>query len=437
MSLLYSEQVKLTPLTLAAMASAGVPGLFPVAASPYEEDNPDYASAVVVDSARQRWVVRAPQNHEASVRLESEHVILHSFSPGLRARLPFQLPTVVGSATSEGLQSFVYPEVPGEVLEIEELARRSHVVTPERDPLATQLGKVIATIHTLPAELVQDADLPMYSHEQCRKRMLSELDRAASTGKVPAGLLRRWEAWLEDESMWQFRPTVVHGDLTEDNIVLDGTRLSAVRGWHDLHVGDPSLDFSWLMSCPDQEFADAIIEVYSVQLPHAPDRYLLRRAYLHAEFAIAQWLVRAHERQDRETVREAVSMLETLEDDLRAAGAIASPGTHSVPAQDNDAATSAAGSATDSAEPSSVSGSGSSAAGLVPSGSAGSRDGRPGASPDSRGSTGPTSRGEGVSAGGYPSGVGSTRASSGPTRDEDDTPPSIPTSGQYRQGGRR
>ncbi|WP_269927926.1 phosphotransferase [Kocuria massiliensis] len=417
------------------MASAGVPGLFPVAASPYEDDNPDYTSAVVVDSARQRWIVRAPQNHEASVRLESEHVILHSFSPGLRARLPFQLPTVVGSATSQGLQSFVYPEVPGEVLDIEELARRSHVVTPERDPLATQLGKVIATIHTLPAELVQDADLPMYSHEQCRKRMLSELDRAASTGKVPSALLRRWEAWLEDESMWQFRPTVVHGDLTEDNLVLDGTRLSAVRGWHDLHVGDPSLDFSWLMSCPDQEFADAIIEVYSVQLPHAPDRYLLRRAYLHAEFAIAQWLVRAHERQERETVREAVAMLETLEEDLRAAGAIASPGTHSVPAKDPSAATPTTTRTSDAPGRSTVAGPGASTARGFADRSAGPQAPQGRGDADTDVTTDLSPRGDSHPAGGSPSGAGSTRAASGSA--DDDTAHPVPMSGHYRQDGRR
>ncbi|GEM_PF-286402 len=396
MSLLYSEQVKLTPLTLAAMASAGVPGLFPVAASPYEEDNPDYASAVVLDSARQRWIVRAPQNHEASVRLESEHVILHSFSPGLRARLPFQLPTVVGSASSQGLQTFVYPEVPGEVLDIEELARRSHVVTPERDPLSTQLGKVIATIHTLPAELVQEADLPMYSHEQCRKRMLSELDRAASTRKVPSALLRRWEAWLEDENMWQFRPTVVHGDLSEDNIVLDGTRLSAVRGWHDLHVGDPALDFSWLMSCPDQEFADAIIEIYSVQLPHAPDRYLLRRAYLHAEFAIAQWLIRATEQRDQDTIREAVSMLEDLESDLRASGALDSPTTR--PTTDGTSAHSESSSDKTSTR-------------------------------SDRGNDQPTSS-VGVLVGAVASGSGSSRARVVDAPSEEPTP--VPTSGHYR-----
>ena len=133
------------------MASAGVPGLFPVAVDAYEVENPEYVGAVVLDSARQRWIVRCPRTQEASVRLESEHVILHSFTPGLRARLPFQLPTVVGSADRDGLRTFVYPEIPGEVVDIEELVRRSHVVSPEREPLSTQLGKALATIHTLPA----------------------------------------------------------------------------------------------------------------------------------------------------------------------------------------------------------------------------------------------------------------------------------------------
>ena len=131
------------------MASAGVPGLFPVAVDAYEVENPEYVGAVVLDSARQRWIVRCPRTQEASVRLESEHVILHSFTPGLRARLPFQLPTVVGSADRDGLRTFVYPEIPGEVVDIEELVRRSHVVSPEREPLSTQLGKALATIHTL------------------------------------------------------------------------------------------------------------------------------------------------------------------------------------------------------------------------------------------------------------------------------------------------
>lgn len=312
----------LTPLTLAALASAGVPGLFPVAADPFDEENPDYVSAVVVDSARQRWLVRSPRTVQAGVRLESEHVILHSFSPSLRARMPFQLPTVVGSADRGGLRSFVYPQIPGQVVELEELIRRSRVVDPERPSVGTQLGRAIATIHALPEDLIREGNLPVYDAEQCRQRMLSDLDRAAGTGRVPAPLLRRWERLLEDPTLWRFRTTVVHGDLSEDSLIFEGGRLSGIRGWHDLQVADPAMDFAWLMSCPEQEFADRIVEVYTVELPHAPDEHLLTRAYLHAEFALATWLVRAVDREDEPTVREAGEMLRVLEQDLAESGAL-------------------------------------------------------------------------------------------------------------------
>ncbi|OAX61428.1 hypothetical protein A5N15_05265 [Rothia kristinae] len=295
------------------MASAGCPGSFPVAVDAYEVENPEYVGAVVLDSARQRWIVRCPRTQEASVRLESEHVILHSFTPGCGLACPSSCPPSSARRTGTGCGR--------------SCTRRSRVrwwtsrswcaaptwSSPEREPLSTQLGKALATIHTLPIEIVREGDLPTYTAQRCRDRMLAELDRAAGTGKVPAPLLRRWESRLEDPRLWRFRPTVIHGDLSEENLVLDGTRLAAVRGWHDMQVADPAADFAWLMSCPDQDFADAIVEVYTVQLPHTPDPHLLRRAYLHAEFALAQWLVRGTEQGDEATVSEAQAMLRTLE----------------------------------------------------------------------------------------------------------------------------
>ena len=150
------------------------------------------------------------------------------------------------------------------------------------------------------------------------------------------------------------------------------------------------------MSCPDQEFADAIIEIYSVQLPHAPDRYLLRRAYLHAEFAIAQWLIRATEQRDQDTIREAVSMLEDLESDLRASGALDSPTTR--PTTDGTSAHSESSSDKTSTR-------------------------------SDRGNDQPTSS-VGVLVGAVASGSGSSRARVVDAPSEEPTP--VPTSGHYR-----
>ncbi len=150
----------------------------------------------------------------------------------------------------------------------------------------------MAAIHDLPPDLVNNADLPSYTANEFRQRKLNELDQAATSGKIPAALLRRWEHALEDVSLWRFSPCVVHGDLHEDNILIENRRVTAVTGWTDLRIGDPADDFAWLVAVQEQRFVDAVEEAYSASRKESPDRHLLRRAALSAEFALAQWLVK-------------------------------------------------------------------------------------------------------------------------------------------------
>ncbi|MBM7051071.1 phosphotransferase [Rothia sp. ZJ1223] len=311
-----------TPLQLAAIVSAGVPGLYPVAALPSADDAADFDSAVIIDSAKKRWRVRSPRHPEASVRLEAEHVILQSFSAGLRARLPFEVPTIVGTVPLNGMQTFIYTHIPGTHHDIDELAEFSRHAARADENLATELGKMIAIIHVMPETIIDEADLPVYSATDLQERRIRDVERAEATGKVPSALLKRWKDMVHDDNLWTFRPRVVHGDLSEDNLVLNKKHITEVTGWSEVCVGDPAIDFSWLLACSDQSFSDEVFEVYSRQMPQAPDRNLMLRANLYAEFALAQWLVRGIELDDDSMVTEGVSMLQGLEADLRAAGEI-------------------------------------------------------------------------------------------------------------------
>lgn len=311
-----------TPLQLAAIVSAGVPGLYPVAALPSADDAADFDSAIIIDSADKRWRVRSPKHPEASVRLEAEHVILQSFSAGLRARLPFQVPTIVGSVPLNGMQTFIYTHIPGVHYAIDELAEISAHAKEGTEDLATQLGRIIATIHVMPETIIDDANLPIYSAEACRERRTAELERAEATGYLPAGLLKRWRELMEDDDMWRFRPRVIHGDLNEDNLVLENKQITEVTGWSEVCVADPATDFSWLLACEDDHFIDRVMQVYSEQMPQYPDHNLALRANLYAEFALAQYLIRGVELEDATMVREAEMLLRTLENDLMVSGEI-------------------------------------------------------------------------------------------------------------------
>lgn len=311
---------------LAAAAAAAVPGLRPAGVAPSPDDDADFRSAVVVDASQRRWRVRSALSDEASMRLASEHSVLSSFSPALRAKLPFHMPTVVGSVEDRGRRLFVYSHLPGRPVPIDELmdlaeAPPTRPQPPSAEPVppaAAQLGQLIAAIHSLPRAMVMDADLPAYSSEQCRRRRLSELDQAASTGRIPTALLRRWEEALEDRTLWRFSTHVIHGDLHEDNLIVEGNRVTAVTGWSDVHVGDPADDFAWLIGASDPSFAAAVIAEYARLTPAEPDPHLLRRAHLEAEFALARWLVRGIARDLPELIADAESMLRILEKDVEA-----------------------------------------------------------------------------------------------------------------------
>ena len=298
-----------TPIELAAIASAAVPGLSPVAASYEPDDAVDFDSALLIDGDRKRWRVRAPKHVEASTRLETELLVLRAFTPAIRAELPFLLPTVAGTVRIGELTTFVYSHMAGRVTGLDALASGGTAT-------AKEVGAAMAAVHDLPVGLVQQADLPSYTANEFRQRRLNELDQAATTGKIPAALLRRWEHALEDIALWRFNPCVVHGDMHEDNILFDDGRLTAITGWTDLRIGDPADDFAWLIAMADQSFADSVQESYSAARTGALDRHLLRRAALSAEFALAQWLVRGVAAGDPAMIAEAEDMLHTLEQDI-------------------------------------------------------------------------------------------------------------------------
>ena len=291
------------------MATAAVPGLTPTAVSSAPDDPADFDSALLLDSEGKRWRVRSPRHPEASTRLETEFLVLRAFVPGIRAELPFLMPTVAGTVRQGPLSTFVYSHLAGSTRSVEELGAGSAA-------LAREIGGALAAIHDLPQTLVNNADLPSYTPNEFRQRRLNELDQAATTGKIPPLLLRRWEHALEDVSLWRFNPCVVHGDLHEDNLLVDGDRVTAVTGWTDLRIGDPADDLAWLVASNDQDFVDAVLEHYTSCRRDVPDAHLLRRAALSAEFALAQYLVKGLAAGNQDMTGEAESMLGALADDV-------------------------------------------------------------------------------------------------------------------------
>ncbi|MGY4643254.1 phosphotransferase [Cellulomonas sp. URHB0016] len=130
---------------------------------------------------------------------------------------------------------------------------------------------------------------------------------------MPPALLRRWEAQLEDVALWRFKPTVVHGDLSGDRVLVRGRAVSGILGWGDTIVADPADDLSWLLVGAAPDAADSVMEAYQLRRTELTDPHLGRRAMLAGELALARWLMYGVRSGSVDVVDDAVGMLEDLD----------------------------------------------------------------------------------------------------------------------------
>jgi aminoglycoside phosphotransferase (APT) family kinase protein len=59
--------------------------------------------------------------------------------------------------------------------------------------------------------------------------------------------------FAEVETLVDFKPALLHADLGPEHLLVRDGRLAGVIDWGDARVGDPALDYSWLLNDP---FAD-------------------------------------------------------------------------------------------------------------------------------------------------------------------------------------
>ena len=294
---------------LAALASAAVRGLDPVRVRQPEVPAVDFDVAVVEDTQRRRWVVRAPRKAAAGAAMESEVRLLAALADRERSGIPFAVPVVAGSvALPEGGRAVVYPFLDGVPLHPGEL---------QPGPgLAAALGRALAALHDAPHSVVEDAGLPVYEAGEYRERRLAELDRAASTGHVPARLLARWEKVLEDVGRWRFHPAVIHGDLVAEHVLVDDATVVGILDWPEAKVADPADDLAWVAVGADTAALDSVLEAYAVTRREQPDRHLHVRARLAGELALTRWLLHGVTTDDDAVVQDAVQMLRDLDTDV-------------------------------------------------------------------------------------------------------------------------
>ncbi|GAA8846699.1 hypothetical protein DUHN55_20910 [Helicobacter pylori] len=301
------------PLTLAALASAAVPGLDPdsvegvvtPSVSPFDV-------AFVQDHDHRRWVVRAPRTPAASAQLEQSAALLAL----LARRLTMPVPAVKGwAALPEGGRACVSSYLTGRMVDVASIAPGS--------TLAAGLGRALAQLHNLDVRIYEEAGVPVYDAAAYRARRLAELDRAAATGRVPTGLLGRWEGILDDESLWGFTATPTHGAIGPGTILAspddgDEPDVKGFLGWESAQVADPADDLAPLVGELHPEALDTVLEAYAHARVERPDKNLQRRARLVHEMQLVRTMMVAVAAGDDAGAERRAAELRRLDEQLAA-----------------------------------------------------------------------------------------------------------------------
>ncbi|GAA3872236.1 phosphotransferase [Leifsonia kafniensis] len=290
-------------LTLAALATSALPGLDVAQARAHSQRAHGlFDSALIIDRDGRELIIRVPRSQAAETEQSADLVALRALTVGNRSRLPFDVPEFVGQAPAGPTRAILYELLPGDSFETDALT--GHV------GVSGSIGRAIAAIHGLPTAFIADAGLPQQTALDCRTSTIALIDRAAETGYLPAALLRRWEQATDDDSLWQFAPTVVHGTLSDESFLIVDDAVSGILGWSGLGVGDPARDLNWLLAARG-EAAETAIAAY-LAARQGGDPCLTQRALLYAELELARWLLHGSDTRNQEIVDDAVTMLDGL-----------------------------------------------------------------------------------------------------------------------------
>jgi macrolide phosphotransferase len=286
---------------LSALATSAVPGFQAVSAQKLSLGQRN--AALVHDINGQPWVVTLPSSDAEEAVARDRMAAAAALTEGLRSRLSFQVPRVIGTLDVQGRTLSVNDYLPG-------TSPQPKNITGD---LAASIGRALAEIHQLPTSTLADNNRPITAALDSLRDAAGIVDRSAATGLLPQALLRRWEAACEDRGLWQFDATTVHGRMNLGRFLVSDDRVAGVTGWRLFHVGDPAHDLSWLTTPASAAFHSAVITAYH-SARNLTDRWIMHRARFWAELDVAKWLLHGMDIGNDAITRDASDMLVALND---------------------------------------------------------------------------------------------------------------------------
>jgi aminoglycoside phosphotransferase (APT) family kinase protein len=189
------------------------------------DDGYDFEVAIVDDD----WVFRFPRRPSVEEPLELEIALLPALAPALPVDVPSfehvsRTPLFVGYRLIRG-EPLVDEDADG----VRSFLEALHALDPSGLPLA-------------------HPDWVEAYRAQC-----AEFERLVFPVLEKGRRAQGKRLFGEAETLVDFKPALLHADLGPEHLLVRDRRLAGVIDWGDARLGDPALDYAWLLNGP---FAD-------------------------------------------------------------------------------------------------------------------------------------------------------------------------------------
>ena len=197
------------------------------------------------------WIVRVPRRPEVTEWMRREIELLPELARALTVPIPE--PELVALEPV----CFGYRKLRGVPLSNE-----------AGDAVAADAARFLTELHGFSVERARALGVPGATAAEWRASMeelLTEFEQRvfpllrASERSLAAQV---FAGYLDSDEHFAFAPTLVHADLGPAHLLCERGRLSGVIDWSDARIGDPALDFAWLLYGTAAPFGSVLLEAY-------------------------------------------------------------------------------------------------------------------------------------------------------------------------------
>ncbi len=186
---------------------------------------------------------RFPLRQECADRLPVEARLLAALANRTSTAIPH--PLFVSDGTPALPQPFFgYRKLPGVPLEEASLPAKA------TRSIAAQVGRFLRELHSFPPQRAAALGVPVFSPEGWRQHYVELYDKVRPlvlpllTASEAAAVESFWRDLLASAELFQFSPALIHRDLDEAHVLVEGERIAGVIDFADACVADPAFDFT-------------------------------------------------------------------------------------------------------------------------------------------------------------------------------------------------